>query len=125
MRRSVARLGRLLLAGALAYLILGVVWETAFDLALTPSGSGDISPWNGPMSFLVWFALPAVFWPSSMSAFLPGRWVGAIALFAGMTALMFAALAVLAPGTFAVKGRPRPPRRRLPPRGRAGTRRTS
>ena len=71
MRGSVARLGRLALAAALAYLTVGIVWETAFDLALTPSGVGDISPWNGPLSFLAWFVLPSVVWPSSMSAFVP------------------------------------------------------
>ena len=54
MRRNVARGGRLLLAAALAYLTVGIVWETAFDLALTPTGTGDISPWNGPMSFLAY-----------------------------------------------------------------------
>ena len=52
MRRYVARVGRLLLAAALAYLTVGIVWETAFDLALTPSGTGDISPWNSPLSFV-------------------------------------------------------------------------
>jgi len=127
MRRNVARAGRLLLAAALAYLIVGTVWETAFDLALTPSPTADncCSPWNGPISFLAWFVLPSVFWPSSMSAFIPGGAVVAIVLFVVMTALMFGALTRLAPEVATPTGPRRPPRRRSPPRARVGTRRTS
>jgi hypothetical protein len=127
MRRSVARAGRLLLAAALAYLIVGVIWETAFDLALTPSPTADdcCSPWNGPISFLAWFVLPSVFWPSSMSAFIPGGALIAIALFVAMTALMYWALTRLAPDVAAPTGPQRPPRRRSPPRAPVGTRRTS
>ena len=125
MRRNVARGGRLLLAAALAYLTVGIVWETAFDLALRPTGTGDISPWNGPMSFLAWFVLPSALWPSSMSYFIPGGALVAIVLLVVMTALMFGALARLAPGAAAPTGPRRPPRRRSPPRARVDTRRTS
>jgi hypothetical protein len=127
MRRSIAFVGRLLLAAALAYLILGVVWETAFDLALTRSPTSDncCSPWNGPISFLAWFVLPSAFWPSSMSAFIPGGWLIAAALFIGMTALMFGALMRLAPGVAVPIGPRRPPRPRSAPRARAGRPRTS
>ena len=125
MRRNVARIGRLLLAAALAYLTVGIVWETAFDLALTPTGTGDISPWNGPMSFLAWFILPSALWPSSMSYFIPGGALVAIVLFAAMTALMFAALARLAPGVTPPTGSRRSLRRRSAPRARAGRPRTS
>jgi len=112
MRGSVARLGRLALAAALAYLTVEIVWETAFDLALTPSGVGDISPWNGPLSFLAWFVLPSVVWPSSMSAFVPDGALVALALFAVMTAVMFGALTRLAPVVAAPKGPLRERRRR-------------
>ena len=125
MRRTVARVGRLLLAGALAYLTVGIVWETAFDLALPATGSGDISPWAGPMSFLAWFVLPSALWPWSMSEFIPGGALVAIVLWIGMTALMFGALVRLAPGIAAPTGPRRPPRGRLPTRERVGTRRTS
>jgi hypothetical protein len=126
MRRNVARVGRLLLAAALAYLTVGVVWETAFGLALTQSATADVgSPWEGLISFLAWFALPSVFWPSSMSEFIPGGALVAIVLFVVMTALMFAALMRLAPDVAAPTGSRRPPRRRSPPRARVGTRRTS
>jgi hypothetical protein len=126
MGRNVARLGRLVLAAALAYLIVGVIWETAFDLALNPSPTAEIaSPWEGPVSFLAWFVLPSVFWPSSMSAFVPGGSLFAIALVGGMTALMFVALTVLAPGVAAPRAPRRPPRRRSAPRAGAGRRRTS
>lgn len=126
MRRGVARLGRLLLAAALAYLIVGVVWETAFGLALGPSASAQTgSPWEGLLAFLAWFVLPSVFWPSSMSTFIPGGALVAIVLFAGMTALMFGALALLAPGAAAPTEARRPPRPRSAPRGRAGRPRTS
>jgi hypothetical protein len=60
-----------------------------------------------------------------MSAFIPGGWLVATALFVGMTALMFVALTRLAPGVAAPIGPRRPPRRRSPPRARVGTRRTS
>ena len=126
MRRNVARGGRLLLAAALAYLTVGIVWETAFDLALTPSPTADCcSPWNGLLSFLAWFILPSVLWPSSMSAFIPGGALVAIVLFVVMTALMFGALTRLAPDVAAPTGPRRPPRRRSPPRARVGTRRTN
>ncbi|HVD51646.1 MAG TPA: hypothetical protein VNB51_06365, partial [Candidatus Udaeobacter sp.] len=126
MRRNVARAGRLLLAAALAYLTVGIVWETAFGLALTPSATSDIGPpWEGLISFLAWFVLPSVLWPSSMSAFIPGGWIIATGLFVGMTALMFAALTRLAPDVVAPRGPRRPPKRRSPPRARVGTRRTS
>lgn len=125
MRRIVARVGRLLLAAALAYLTLAIVWETAFDLALPPSGSGDISPWSGPLSFLAWFVLPSVFWPSSMSVVIPGGWLVAVVLFVGMSALMFGALARLAPDVVPPTGPRRRQRRRSPPRARAGKPRTS
>jgi hypothetical protein len=125
MPRNVARVGRLLLAAALAYLTVGIVWETAFDLALTPSGTGDISPWNGPLSFLAWFVLPSALWPWSLSEFVPSGSLIAVGLFVAMTALMFGALTRLAPGVAASTGPRRPPRRRSPPRARVGTRRTS
>jgi len=125
MRRNIARIGRLLLAAALAYLTVGVVWQTAFELSLTPSGTGDISPWNGPLSFVAWFVLPSALWPWTMSEFIPGGSLIAIALFLVMTALMFGALARLAPDVAAPTGPRRPPRRRSPPRARAGTRRTN
>jgi hypothetical protein len=125
MRRYVAQVGRLLLAAALAYLTVGIVWETAFDLALTPSGTGDISPWNGPLSFVAWFVLPSALWPWSMSEFIPGGTLIAIVLLLGMTALMFGALTRLAPDVAAPTGLRRPPRRRSTPRARAGRPRTS
>ena len=125
MRRNIARIGRLLLAAALAYLTVGIVWETAFDLALPATGSGDISPWAGPMSFLAWFVLPSALWPWSMSEFIPGGALLAVVLLVGMTALMFGALARLAPDVTPPTGPRRPPRRRLPPRAPVGTRRTS
>ena len=126
MRRSVVRIGRLVLAAALAYLIVGIVWETAFGLALAPSANADIgSPWEGLFSFLAWFVLPSALWPSSMSEFIPGGWLVAIVLFVGMTALMFGALTRLAPDVAVPTGPRRPPRRRSPPRARVGTRRTS
>jgi len=69
MRRNVARIGRLILAAALAYLTVGIVWETAFGLALGPSAGADTgSPWQGLLSFLAWFVLPSALWPSAMSA---------------------------------------------------------
>jgi hypothetical protein len=125
MRRNVARVGRLLLAAALAYLTVGIVWETAFELALTPAGTGDISPWEGPLSFVAWFVLPSALWPWSMSEFIPGGTVIAVALLGGMTALMFGALTRLAPGVAAPTGPRRPPGRRSPPRAGVGTRRTN
>ena len=125
MRRNVARIGRLLLAGALAYLTVGIVWETAFELALPASGTGDISPWNGPMSFLAWFVLPSALWPWSMSEFIPGGSFIAIALLIGMSALMFWALARLAPDVAGPTGPRRQPRRRSAPRAPAGKPRTS
>jgi hypothetical protein len=66
-----------------------------------------------------------VFWPSSMSAFIPGGALVAIGLFVVMTALMFGALARLAPGAAGPTGTRRPPRRRSAPRARAGKPRTS
>ena len=115
-----------MLAGALAYLIVGIVWETAFGLALTPSANADVgSPWEGLFSFLAWFVLPSVFWPSSMSEFVRGGSLVAIALFVGMTALMFGALTRLAPDVAAPTGPRRPPRRRSAPRARADRPRTS
>jgi hypothetical protein len=126
MRRNVARVGRLLLAAALAYLTVGIVWETAFGLALTPSASADVgSPWEGLISFLAWFVLPSVLWPSSMTAFVPGGSLVAVALFGGMTALMFGALTVLAPDAAAPRAPRRPPRPRSAPRAQAGRPRTS
>lgn len=126
MWRGVARLGQLILAAALAYLIVGVIWETAFGLALEPSATADVgSPWEGLLSFLAWFVLPSALWPSSMSAVLPGGAVVAIVLLAGMTALMFGALTRLAPGSAAPTGPQRPRRPRSAPRARAGRPRTS
>jgi hypothetical protein len=126
MRRNVAQGGRLLLAAALAYLTVGIVWETAFGLALTSSATTDVGPpWEGLISFLAWFVLPSVLWPSSMSAAIPGGALVAIVLFVVMTALMFAALLRLAPDPAAPTGSRRPLRRRSPPRARADTRRTS
>ena len=126
MGRNVARVGRLLLAAALAYLTVGIVWDTAFGLSLEPSATADIgSPWQGLLSFLAWFVLPSVLWPSSMSASLPGGTFVAIALFGAMTALMFGALTRLARAVAAPTGPRRPPRRRSPPRARVGTRRTN
>ena len=126
MRRNVARIGRLILAAALAYLTVGIVWETAFGLALGPSASADTgSPWQGLLSFLAWFVLPSALWPSAMSANVPGGMLVAIALLAAMTALMFAALARLAPGVAAPTGSRRSLRRRSAPRARAGRPRTS
>ena len=99
MRRSVARLGRLVLAAALAYLTVGIVWETAFGLALTTAANADAgSPWEGLISFMAWFVLPSVLWPTSMSAVVPGGSLVAIGLLVGMTVLMFGALTRLAPG---------------------------
>ncbi len=125
MRRGVALVGRLLLAAALAYLIVGVVWQTAFDLALTKPATPDFGPWDGLISFLAWFVLPSALWPWSLSEFVPGGLLIAIGLFAGMTALMFGALTRLAPDVAAPTGPRRPPRRRSPPRARVGTRRTN
>jgi hypothetical protein len=126
MPRNVARVGRLLLAAALAYLTVGIAWETAFGLAQTASATANVgAPWEGLIAFLAWFALPSVLWPSSMSEFIPGGWLVAIALFVAMTALMFGALTRLAPDVAAPTGPRRPPRRGSPPRGRVGTRRTS
>jgi hypothetical protein len=127
MRRGVAFVGRLLLAAALAYLIVGVIWETAFGLALTPSPTADncCSAWEGLFSFLAWFVLPSALWPASMSEFVPGGLLIAIGLFALMTALMFGALMRLAPGFAAPIGPRRPPRPRSAPRARAGRPRTS
>ena len=125
MRRNVARLGRLLLAAALAYLIVGVVWTTAFGLAMAASPTGTESPFEGLISFLGWFVLPSVLWPSTMSASIPGGSLIAIGLVAVMTALMFGALARLAPDVAAFTGPRRPPRRRSAPQGRADKPRTS
>jgi hypothetical protein len=126
MRRNVARVGRLLLAAALSYLTVGIVWETAFDLALTPSPTADIgSPWQGLLSFLAWFVLPSVLWPSSMIGNVPGGGLMAVALLGVMTTLMFGALTRLAPGVAAPTGPRRSPRRRSALRARAGKPRTS
>jgi hypothetical protein len=126
MRRGIARVGRLVLAAALAYLIVGVIWETAFGLALDPSATAAVaSPWEGLFSFLAWFVLPSVFWPSSMAVFVPGGAFVAFAMFAVMTVLMFGALTLLAPGVAAPIGLRRPPRRRSAPRAPAGRPRTS
>src|SRR3954471_6829032 len=127
MRRILATVGRLLLAAALAYLIVGIVWETAFNLAaVTPGSPSDIpAPWEGLISFLAWFVLPSVSWPSRMSESIPGGSFIAITLFVGMTALMFGALTRLAPDAVPATGPRRPPKRRSPPRARAGRPRTS
>jgi hypothetical protein len=125
MRRGVARLGRLMLAAALAYLIVGIIWQTAFYLAREPSVAELGSPWEGVLALVGWFVLPSALWPWNMSEFLPGGFVIAIVLFVVMTALMFGALTRLAPGVAAPTGPRRPPRRRSPPRARVGTRRTS
>ena len=126
MRRNVARVGRLLLATALAYLTVGIIWETAFDLVLTTSPTADVgSPWQSLLSFLAWFVLPSVLWPSSMIGNVPGGMLIAIALLGAMTALMFGALTRLAPGVATPTGPRRSPRRRSAPRGRAGRPRTS
>ncbi len=125
MRRNVARAGRLLLAAALAYLIVGVIWQTAFYLAREPSVVELGSPWEGLLVFLGWFVLPSALWPGNMSEFVPGGFAIGIGLFVGMTALMYAALTRLAPDVAAPKGPRRPPKRRSPPRARVGTRRTS
>ena len=55
MRRGVARLGRLMLAAALAYLIVGIIWQTAFYLAREPSVAELGSPWEGLLALLGWF----------------------------------------------------------------------
>jgi hypothetical protein len=60
-----------------------------------------------------------------MSASIPGGALIAIALVVVMTALMFGALARLAPDVTPPTGPRRPPRRRSPPRAPVGTRRTS
>jgi hypothetical protein len=126
MRRGVARLGRLLLAAALAYLIVGVVWETAFGLARGPSATAEMaSPWEGLIAFLAWFVLPSALWPSSMSELIPGGALVAAVLFAGMTALMFGALALLAPDSAAPTAPRRPRRPRSAPRAPADKPRTS
>ena len=125
MRRGVARLGRLMLAAALAYLIVGIIWQTALYLAREPSVAELGSPWEGLLALLGWFVLPSALWPWNMSEFVPGGFVIAILLFAGMTALMFGALTRLAPDAAAPTGSRRPPRRRSPPRARVGTRRTN
>ncbi len=125
MRRNVARVGRLLLAAALAYLTVGIVWTTAFGLAMGASATGAESPLEGLVSFVGWFVLPSVLWPSIMSASIPGGSLIAIVLVVVMTVLMFGALARLAPDVAAPTGPRRPPRRRSPPQGRVGTRRTS
>lgn len=124
MGRGGARIGRLALAAALAYLTIGIVWETAFSLALIPSGHADtdISPWKDPISFVVWFLLPSGLWPSSVSEFLPGGAAIAVGLFLVMTAIMFGALGVIAPGA---RGAPPPSRSRSPQRAGAGRPRTS
>ena len=125
MRRGVARLGRLMLAAALAYLIVGIIWETAFYLAREPSVAELGSPWEGLLALLGWFVLPSALWPWSLSEFVPGGLLIGIGLFALMTALMFGALTRLAPDFAAPTGPRRPPRRRSPPRARVGTRRTN
>jgi hypothetical protein len=125
MRRNIAPVGRLLLAAALAYLTVGIVWTTAFGLAMAAAPTGAESPLEGLISFLGWFVLPSVLWPASMGASIPGGSLIAIALVVAMTALMFAALTRLAPDVVAPTGPRRPPRRRSPPRARVGTRRTS
>ena len=125
MRRGVARLGRLMLAAALAYLIVGIIWQTAFYLAREPSVAELGSPWEGLLALLAWFVLPSALWPWSMSEFVPRGFVVAIGLFMGMTALMFAALTRLAPDVAPPREPRRPPKRRSPPRARVGTRRTS
>src|SRR2546428_10318570 len=91
MRRNVARIGRLILAAALAYLTVGIVWETAFGLALGPSGSADTrSPWQGLLSFLAWFVLPSALLPSAMSDNVSGGMLVTIALLPAITAVMIA-----------------------------------
>jgi hypothetical protein len=57
-----------------------------------------------------------------MSELVPAGGVIAIVLFAAMSAIMFAALRVIAPGA---KESPRPSRPRSDPRARAGRQRTS
>src|SRR6266849_6184994 len=93
MRRNVARVGRLLVAAALAYLTVGIVWTTAFGLAMAASATGTESPLEGLISFLGWFVLPSVLWPSSMSASIPGGSLIAIALLVVMTAPMITGVA--------------------------------
>jgi hypothetical protein len=123
MRRSVAHL---VLAAALAYLTVGLIWETAFGLALSQSATEvSASPWEGLVSFLAWFVLPSALWPASMSEFVPGGALLAVALFGGMTALMFGALTRLAPGVAGPTGARRQLRQRSGPRAGAGRPRTS
>ncbi len=122
MRRNVARVGRLLLAAALAYLTVGIVWTTAFGLAMAASATGAESPLEGLVSFLGWFVLPSVLWPSSMSASIPGGSLIAIVLVVVMTVLMFGALARLAPGLAGPVRTPRRPRRRSQVRSTGGGR---
>lgn len=125
MRRNVARAGRLSLAAALAYLIVGIVWETAFELSLTGAATPEFGPWEGLVSFLAWFVLPSALWPWTMSELVPGGPVIAIGLLALMTALMYGALTRLAPDVTAPAGARRPPRRRSPPQAPVGRPRTS
>ena len=125
MQHRPIQLGRLLLAGALAYLTVGIVWTTAFDLAMAASATGTESPVEGLISFLGWFVLPSVLWPTSMSASIPGGSLIAIALVVVMTALMFGALARLAPDVAAPTRTRRIRRQRSEPRAGAGRPRTS
>jgi hypothetical protein len=65
-------LWRLLIAAAVAYLFIGVVyatWET-ITIDILGKNTGTLSPpWAGPMSFFAWFVLPAALWPWNLIGF--------------------------------------------------------
>src|SRR5713101_7746204 len=59
MRRSVGRIGRLVLAAALAYLTVGIVWTTAFGLAMAASATGTEISFGGA-DLIPWLVRPSV-----------------------------------------------------------------
>ena len=98
MRRTVARLTRILVTAVLAYVAVGVAYRIADELAyFPPSPTSDIPPfWSSPEAFVVWFVLLALLWPFSVGELLDGGPLIAAALFTAMFALMYGTLAIVA-----------------------------
>ena len=65
-------LARLVLAGVVAYIVIGLVyatWETIYFEFIWQNPRALPPPWTGPMAFLVWFFLPAALWPWNLVGF--------------------------------------------------------